>query len=310
MDIHHAVRDDYEAKIVGLKPYEAINPNLKIAPEEYVQWKNPFMFHHSIVILHERKFLLLFWLLNTVFFQRIRLIYVHHNELYGHRWATMMPRTVVAISENGMRNLMEYFKVPRNRISKIHNCVEDRKPERASCPSHHQLLKILYPARINDVKRQLEIVGQLKGKLKKNVQILFAGVGPRFEEFQQTVNGDGQFVCLGFVADVPQLMRDCDYVMLFSTHEGLPITLIEAAMTGTPIICNDVGGNTEICHDGENGFVVNDWNGLILTLNSLGGVSDEEWEAMCRKSRAIYEKEYTFERFREQYLALLAKIGR
>lgn len=29
--------------------------------------------------------------------------------------------------------------------------------------------------------------------------------------------------------------------MLFSTTEGLPITLIEASMCGCPIICNDVG---------------------------------------------------------------------
>jgi len=304
LDIHHAIRNDYEANIVGLKSYSSVNNNLNISENEYVQWKNPFLFYNSIVILHERKFLMLFRILNLVFFQRIKVVYIHHSILYGKRMMSSMPENIVCISDRGKQNLMEYFKVPQEHIYKIHNCVDDVFTE--DHPTFHKdLIKILYPARINNGKRQLEIVQKLRGKLNRNIQILFAGIGPLYEELWQEVKNDEQFVSLGFVDNIPQLMRECDYVMLFSTHEGLPITLIEATMTGTPIICNDVGGNTEVAFNGENAIVVNKWNELIATLNELPQKDTDTYISMCKKSRKIFEMNFTFARFKKNYLNLL-----
>ena len=79
MDIHHAVKEDYDAIIVGTVSYGMVDKSHQIFEDEYKQFKNPFMFYDSIVVLHERKFLLLFWILNHIFFQHIKLVYVHHN---------------------------------------------------------------------------------------------------------------------------------------------------------------------------------------------------------------------------------------
>lgn len=59
LDIHHAVRDDYEAKIVGTIPYKEVNKNHNIPYEEYIHFHNPLMFYNSIVIMHERRLLYL-----------------------------------------------------------------------------------------------------------------------------------------------------------------------------------------------------------------------------------------------------------
>ena len=71
MDIHHAVKEDYDAIIVGTVSYGMVDKSHQIFEDEYKQFKNPFMFYDSIVVLHERKFLLLFWILNHIFFQHI-----------------------------------------------------------------------------------------------------------------------------------------------------------------------------------------------------------------------------------------------
>ncbi len=71
------------------------------------------MFYDSIVVLHERKFLLLFWILNHIFFQHIKLVYVHHNIFHNHKLMSIMPTTVVSISDKCTENLMNYFKVPK-----------------------------------------------------------------------------------------------------------------------------------------------------------------------------------------------------
>ena len=308
LDVHHAVRDQYDAKIVGQISFRQINQNLGIKKEEYIQIKNPFILRNSIVIVHERKFLPIFWIMNHLLFQKIRLIYVHHSLLYGDRRMSVMPQWVVCISERGKINLTDYFKIPQQHIHKIHNCVDD-VCEREHPDVHNDRIKILYPARINKGKRQIEIVRKLRGKLNKNIQMLFAGIGPLYEELCQEVKDDEQFVSLGFVENVPQLMLECDYVMLFSTHEGLPITLIEATMTGTPIICNDVGGNTEIAYDKKNAFVVNEWVDLLDCLNNLGGVTKEQYKRMSEAGRTIYERNFTFDIFKRNYLQLLESIN-
>lgn len=309
MDVHHAVCEEYDAKIVGTIPFEEVHKDLKIQHGEYVKFKNPFMFRNSIVILHERKFLAFFWILNHVFFQKIKLVYIHHNVFSDHRRMSIMPKTVVAISDEGVNNLHTFFGVPMKNIHKIYNCVEDvhTKPHKAYVGG---VVKILYPARINEQKRQLEFVEHLKGKLNDNIKILFAGTGPNFEALQKLIRNDPHFECLGYRSDIYQLLQECDYMMLFSGHEGLPITLIEATMMGCPIICNRVGGNAEIVVDGENGFVLekDDWIGLERTLNSLIGISLESYSSLCCKSRERYLNAFTFDKFKQEYRKLLNQL--
>lgn len=309
MDIHHAISCTYEAKIVGTKPFNLIHKDIGISKDEYIRLKNPFIFYNSIVIVHERKFLLLFWILNHIFFQKIKIIYVHHNILYGWKFLPIFPKYVVAISESGIENLVKYFNIPRKNIYKIYNCVKDIHPNPHKCPSNDHI-NIIYPARINDVKRQLEIVDHLNGKLDERINIYFVGEGPLLDALKEKLKDNNQFKALGFRDDVLKLLQKMDYMMLFSKQEGLPITLIEADMTGTPIICNNVGGNTEIVRRGENGFVLDkdDWSGLINTLNSLMNISEDEYNRMSINSRKIYEKLFTFERFQQSYLKLIQII--
>lgn len=304
LDIHQAVKDTYKAKIVGTIPYSRVNKNHHIEEHEYVQYHNPFMFYNSIVIVHERKFLLMFWLLNHLLFQRIKLVYVHHNLFNDHRLLSVMPKTVVSISERSTQNLVEFFRVPPQNIHKIYNCVIDKHPNQRNYHTKDKIT-LVYPARINQIKRQDEVYKQLKGKIDKRIQILFAGEGPNYQELKSLIGEDTQFKCLGFVSDIIGLLQQSDYMMLFSSKEGLPITLIEAAMCYTPIVCNDVGGNCEIARDGQNAFVAKDWDDLICTINRLPTLNASIYMRMAERSREIYEQNFTFEKFKKNYLNLL-----
>lgn len=309
LDIHHAVKNAYDAKIVGTIPYTEVNKEHRILHEDYVRFHNPFMFYNSIVIVHERRLLLLFWILNVVFFQKIDIVYIHHNLFYNHIKTTILPKTIVAIADKGIENLTKVFKARKENIHKIYNCVKDEY----STPHHadvndHDTITLLLPGRINSIKQQVEIVRQLTGKLDKRIKIMFAGDGPCLEKLKSESNGNTQFEVLGFRSDVKALMKKCDYVFLYSVHEGLPITLIEAVMLGVPIICSDVGGNPEICHHGKNGWVLNDWDSLISTINNLPNISKEDYKRMCEESRKIYEENFTFGMFKNKYLKLLNNL--
>lgn len=309
MDVHHAVQDEYEAKIVGTISYGQVHKDLGIRKSEYIRWCNPFLFRKSIVILHERKFLLLFWLLNNLLFQRIKLVYIHHNVFNNHRRMSVMPETVVAISDEGVENLHRFFRVPLPNIHKIYNCVKDIQPEPHK-PYEGGEVNILYPARINDVKRQTEIVKQLDDKLAPEIKIHFAGTGPEAQSLQKAIQGKHNFEYLGYRSDIYQLLQEYNYVMLFSKHEGLPITLIESAMCGTPAICNDVGGNPEVVCNNVSGFVLgkDDWQGLIQTINNLPKITATEYQEMSSSSRKQYLKSFTFDSFKQNYRALLQTL--
>lgn len=309
MDIHHAVKEDFDAKIVGIKEYKDVNIHHGISSKEYIQLKNPFIFYNSIVIIHERKLLILFWILNNLFFQKIKIVYIHHNLFNNHRLTTILPNTIVSISDRTTDNLIDFFKAPKKNIYKIFNCVSDIHPQKHK-PCSSDKIKIIYPARINKTKRQIEIFHHLQGKINKKVEILFAGTGPLLEELKKTIKNDEQFKVLGFRDDVHKLLQECDYMMLFSAHEGLPIAMIEATMCGTPIICNDVGGNCEIAHNNENAFVVNEWSELIEIINNLCNVKEETYNNMSINSRHIYEENFTFDKFKSSYLQLLKQISK
>ena len=58
---------------------------------------------------------------------------------------------------------------------------------------------------------------------------------------------------LGHIDDITSLWRRCHFAVLPSHREGLPMSLLEAAACGKPMIATDAPGCREICIDGQTG---------------------------------------------------------
>jgi glycosyltransferase involved in cell wall biosynthesis len=59
----------------------------------------------------------------------------------------------------------------------------------------------------------------------------------------------------GFERDVPAIWSDHHALVLPSRCEGLPLTLVEAMLSGRVPIVTDVGGNAEVVEDGATGYL-------------------------------------------------------
>jgi glycosyltransferase involved in cell wall biosynthesis len=59
----------------------------------------------------------------------------------------------------------------------------------------------------------------------------------------------------GHVHDIKAIWKHNHMLLLPSRYEGLPLALVEAMWCGRPSVVTDVAGNTELCADGEIGFV-------------------------------------------------------
>jgi glycosyltransferase involved in cell wall biosynthesis len=110
-----------------------------------------------------------------------------------------------------------------------------------------------------------------------------------------------QFKVLGFVT-ISDIIKNYDYVMLYSKVEGLPTILIEACMYSKPIICNDVGGNLEILDENINGFLADSYESLRQKLNSLPDRNSDEYKSLCFNSRQKYLSSFTFQKMVDNYI--------
>jgi glycosyltransferase involved in cell wall biosynthesis len=61
---------------------------------------------------------------------------------------------------------------------------------------------------------------------------------------------------LGHIEDIVSLWRSCHFAVLPSHREGLPVSLLEAAACGRPMIATDAPGCREIVIDGQTGLLV------------------------------------------------------
>jgi glycosyltransferase involved in cell wall biosynthesis len=77
----------------------------------------------------------------------------------------------------------------------------------------------------------------------------------------------------GHVKGVREIWEQNHLLVLPSRREGLPLALVEAMWCGRPAVVTDVGGNAELCVDGETGFVAPG-----ATVSSLGEALERAWD--------------------------------
>jgi glycosyltransferase involved in cell wall biosynthesis len=77
----------------------------------------------------------------------------------------------------------------------------------------------------------------------------------------------------GHVSDIEAIWEQNHLLVLPSRFEGLPLALVEAMWCGRPQVVTDVGGNAEICVDGETGFVAES-----PTLSAFSNTLERAWK--------------------------------
>ncbi|MDX1765163.1 MAG: glycosyltransferase family 4 protein, partial [bacterium] len=90
--------------------------------------------------------------------------------------------------------------------------------------------------------------------------------------------------CFPFDTDLLKYYGMLDALFLHSTHEGLPLVLLESQAVGVPYLGNAVGGVGEVVKDGENGYLLegDDLNVIYSRIESIRKNS-KAMRLMCRK---------------------------
>lgn len=118
----------------------------------------------------------------------------------------------------------------------------------------------------------LELASRLVSETQARFVII--GDGPLRMECERYIADhglDGKVFTLGTRENAAQMVAGFDIFTLFSSHEGLPLTVIEAMLAGVPVVASNVGGMGELVDDGVSGFLVNnlDLDGAFLAVKKL-----------------------------------------
>ena len=108
---------------------------------------------------------------------------------------------------------------------------------------------MLYVGNLIPTKGIAELCQALRALEGQNAQCVFIGDGPLRQMVQRTPNA----IYAGRVANgaVRDYMAACDVLVLPSYTEGLPTVVVEAGMTGLPVIASEVGGIPELLAGGR-----------------------------------------------------------
>jgi glycosyltransferase involved in cell wall biosynthesis len=117
---------------------------------------------------------------------------------------------------------------------------------------------VAYVGRLTQVKRPDRFVATACAVLRRIPECHFVvcGGGELREQVERNVGHVRRaFHFLGWRKDVETIYSAADVVLLTSDNEGMPLTLIEAGMAGTPVVSTRVGSVAEIVKHGHTGLL-------------------------------------------------------
>lgn len=105
-------------------------------------------------------------------------------------------------------------------------------------------------AAMRDVDARLWVIGE---RLKSDHA---QSIDPLIDAVQQDAMLANRIQFLGYRRDVPELLRAADIFTLPSHREGMPRSIIEAMLSGLPVVATDIRGSREEVVDGKTGTLV------------------------------------------------------
>ena len=204
----------------------------------------------------------------------------------GEKWKEVIRRIAPAAN---VRIISNGIEVPKETV-----CWNDNR-----CQVLY--LGVLIPRKgVSDLIDAVSVLNR-NGELKNQVFVI-AGTGEEEEKLKnQTeeagLNGIVQFA--GWVSGEKkdELLRSSQILVSPSYNEGLPISILEAASYGMPIVSTDVGDISAVVRDGKNGILIKPGDTDALAKGIENVSNRDTFSRMSAESRKIIEENFSIDVF-------------
>ncbi|EGC75220.1 hypothetical protein HMPREF0490_01110 [Lachnospiraceae bacterium 6_1_37FAA] len=134
-----------------------------------------------------------------------------------------------------------------------------------------------------------------------DIQLLFAGNGPEKERIEKLVKDLGiikNVKMLGYITNLQEYQKIADLSVSCSKREGLPLNIVEAMLTGTPVIASVNRGHRELIKSGENGYLVDSSEMMGKMILEL--LNDNSKRIEISQNALKYAKKYRFDNVKQE----------
>lgn len=115
---------------------------------------------------------------------------------------------------------------------------------------------------------------------------VIVGDGPLRSHIEERAGAIPNVILRDWHRDIALVLSAIDILVLTSDNEGVPLSLIEAATMGVPVVTTNVGSVSEIVEHGKTGFVVDSDEELISAVSRL--IDDADLRASMGSTGAAH----------------------
>ena len=184
----------------------------------------------------------------------------------------------------------------------------EREELREKLKLHDNDFVLFFAGELNKNKNQIMLIETMRDLVKENprIKLLLAGDGVLKEHYENKIREyklEENVHLLGYRNDVPEILKAVDLYVSASKREGFGINLVEAQISGVPVIASKNRGHKEIIKDHRNGllFSINSVSELLIDIRTIK--DNEKFRqsiiSAARKSVKAFYIANTLEEFRK-----------
>ena len=145
-------------------------------------------------------------------------------------------------------------------------------------------------------KNQKMAISMIKDVVKQypDAVLLIAGNGPEKENLEKQIAELGlekNVKLLGYCTHLQDYQHIADVLVACSYREGLPLNIVEAMLSGTPIVASLNRGHRELIDDGINGYLV-EADDIAAMANKVSALLDDKEKTIrmidAAKGKAVF----------------------
>jgi len=242
----------------------------------------------------------------------LKVVVTHHGEDYlREKWGSSA-RAVLRLGERmGMAFADESIVISNSLLALMRTkygrdaiLIPNGITEPTPTPSPSLLQKygltahryVIQVSRLVPEKRQLDLITAFKAAGLPGWKLLLVGGAQGSQRYAErvrsTIAGNEAIISTGFLKprEVQELLANAGIFALPSSHEGLPISLMEAMKLGTPVIATDIPANREMRLEEPSYFRVGDTDTLAERLRQLASMSATARAENAQRLTALCER--------------------
>lgn len=228
---------------------------------------------------------------------------------------------VIAVSDKIGKYYLEDVRLSSKKVIVIPNGIELfkknitkelRQEKKEWIINRHQLMLdrpiILSLSRVVPLKDQLFLINCFKKR--PDLQLIIAGPPSDPEYYKQCENSlTTNIQMIGSQENVHDYNLGSDLYVSASTHEGIPVAVLEAMAVETPVLVSDIPGHITLNQHGESisTYTIHDQQDFLLKLDLILD-QQAKFQEMAKSAKSIVENHFSAHSMTNKYIQIYTEV--